>query len=221
MIPNFSTIELDISKIRFSEILQQEGFISKTQSLKAKQVELEKNFLESYPDICCDLGYINNLDIEYILGKFKEFGSLCSAIIHLGYANRKVVELLLYSKADINCNFGDLLVENEVVTRVQLEESLAVEAELPFFKLQDFKYDEFVSATLVRIISARYAEIHGLLPLSTINLSLKVAITNPKDQEKCQELQAHLSPFTVDPIMIPSDRYVKLFLDLYGRKPSI
>ncbi|MEN8257287.1 MAG: ATPase, T2SS/T4P/T4SS family [Thermodesulfobacteriota bacterium] len=174
----------------------------------------------NFGEICCSLDLVTPLDLYHLLekhGKQIKFGEI---LIQLGYTDEKKVNKALEEQKLNNQLLGDILISQKIITSEQCQEALSLQANIPFEPLDDFNYDDFSRDSLPRLISARYAEEHLLLPISILNRSLKLALMQPEAIESARELMSLYKQLQVQCILIPEQRFFELFEELYSETAS-
>ncbi len=174
----------------------------------------------NFGEICCSLDIVTPLDLYHLLekhGKQIKFGEI---LIQLGYIDETTVNKALEEQKLSNKLLGDILISRDIITPEQCQEALSLQANIPFEPLEEFSYDEFSRDSLPRLISARYAETHLLLPISILNRNLKIALMQPEAIESARELMSLYKQLQVQCILIPEERFLELYEELYNEAPS-
>ncbi len=175
----------------------------------------------NFGEICCSLDIITPLDLFHLLekhGKQIKFGEI---LIHLKYADEETVNRALDEQKLSNKLLGEILIAKKTITPEQCQEALSLQANIPFDRLEDFRYDDFSKESLPRLISPRYAEEHLLLPIAILNRKMKLALMQPEAIESARELMALYKQLQIQCVLIPEQRFCELFEELYNEKPSL
>ncbi len=175
----------------------------------------------NFGEICCSLDLVTPLDLYHLLakhGKQIKFGEI---LIHLNYTDEEAVNRALDEQKLNNRLLGEILIAKKIITPEQCQEALSLQANIPFERLEDFSYDDFSRESLPRLISARYAEEHLLLPISILNRSMKLALMQPEAIQFARELMALYKQLQIQCVLIPEQRFCQLFEELYNEAPSL
>ncbi|PLX46831.1 MAG: hypothetical protein C0613_15570 [Desulfobulbaceae bacterium] len=174
-----------------------------------------------FGEICCSLGLVTPLDLYHLLakhGKQVKFGEI---LIHLQYTDEETVNTALGAQKLNNKLLGEILIEQQVITPEQCQEALSLQANIPFERLEEFSYDDAARQALPRLISARHAEEHLLLPLSLRNRNLKLALMHPDAIQSARELLSPYKELQIQCILVPEERFRQLFEELYSEAPCL
>lgn len=175
----------------------------------------------SFGEICCSLDLVTPLDLYHLLekhGKQIKFGEV---LIHLHYADAEKVNQALDEQKSSNKLLGEILIAQQIITPEQCQEVLSLQANIPFERLEEFSYGDDAKDSLPRLVSARYAEEHLLLPISTLHRNLKVALMHPEAIQAARELMGLYKQLHIQCVLIPEQRFRALFVELYNQKPAL
>lgn len=175
----------------------------------------------NFGEICCSLDLVTPLDLYHLLTKHGKQITFGEILIHLNYTDEKSVNEALEEQKLNNKLLGEILIAKNLITPAQCQEALSLQANIPFDRLEDFHFDDFSRESLPRLISARYAEDHLLLPISMLNRSMKVALMQPEAIESARQLMTLYKQLQIQCVLIPEQRFCELFEELYGVTPSL
>lgn len=171
--------------------------------------------------ILCDLNLITHSDLNRVLLKmYSQKLRLGEILLKQGIIDNEKLRAALHEQGESDEPLGDILIRKKLITVDQLYSALAMQCNVAFKKLENFVFDQKQKNSLCSIVGQKYAEKNQILPLSLEINKLTLAVSNPKNINRIDELKLSNPNIQMTCVFITNKKFMQLFEDLYGKQLS-
>lgn len=197
-----SSIESNLIGEQIGEIL------NKDHNVPAEEIELavkEQQAARAKPlgELLIENKIVNEEQLQQALGRQRTMPNLKLGEILISESlitQSDLDEALEIQKRNRQKPLGEILVEKGIINRDQIQQALAKKLGIPFVHIQEFK----VTPDVINQIPAELAFKHKVVPLSTHEGKLIVAIENPMDWSALDALRFNTNKY-IEPVMASAE----------------
>ncbi len=191
-------------QFKLGELLVREGYLTMDALQKVLNVQqLQKENLDGeykpFGQICIDLGLISRDELQRFLKKYDKRIYLGELLINMGLISSKHVDLILAQQKNSGKLFGELLLEQKIITESQLTDALSIQLDVP----RIIPSLELMDRSLLDGMSEQFVRSNQFLPVHQEDDQLTVVMADPGNKELLQELvnqlQIRISPAIAPP----------------------
>lgn len=209
------------SGFKIGELLVKEGYLTmdalnKVLVIQKQQKEALSGEYKPFGQICLELKLITREELQRFLKKYNKRIYLGELLVNMGLITPKHVDLILHQQKQSGKRFGELLVEQKIITEAQLTDALSVQLDvpkvIPSLQLMDRSLMEGMSETFVRS--------NQFLPMHKEGDQLTVVMADPGNQELLKELE-HQLQLRIVPAIAPASEISRTINDYFHAATSI
>lgn len=191
-------------QFKLGELLVREGYLTMDALQKVLNVQqMQKENLDGdykpFGQICIDLGLISRDELQRFLKKYDKRIYLGELLINMGLISSKHVDLILAQQKNSGKLFGELLLEQKIITESQLTDALSIQLDVP----RIIPSLELMDKSLLDGMSEQFVRSNQFLPVHQEDDQLTVVMADPGNKELLQELvnqlQIRISPAIAPP----------------------
>ena len=197
---------------RIGELALKCDMISQAQ---LEQVLNDKRNIRTIGEILCDMGIVSPGELNRILSKYDKKQKLGQILVNLKLITPDQLTQVLHEAKQRMDRVGTILVEKKFITIDELYLALSKQYNIKYMKLIDFSPDPRHVEILTRMVSRNYAKKHGVLPLTIEETRLTLAVSDVDKIHITHELSALYPRYTIDCVLINTEKFSKLFTRLY------
>lgn len=201
---------------RLGELLIREGYltmdaVNKVLATQKQQKDTGGGDYKPFGQICIDLGLISRDELQRFLKKYNKRIYLGELLVNMGLITSKHVDLILGQQKNSGKRFGELLVEQKIITDAQLTDALSVQLDIP----RIIPSLELMDRSLLDGMSEVFVRNNLFLPINQEGDQMTVVMSDPANPELLAELGRQLG-CRIAPAIAPTheilatiDRYYK------------
>lgn len=206
---------------KIGELLVKEGYLTmdalnKVLAIQKQQREALSGEYKPFGQICLELKLITREELQRFLKKYNKRIYLGELLVNMGLITPKHVDLILHQQKQSGKRFGELLVEQKIITEAQLTDALSVQLDvpkvIPSLQLMDRSLMEGMSETFVRS--------NLFLPMHKEGDQLTVVMADPGNQELLKELE-HQLQLRIVPAIAPASEIARTINEYFHSATSI
>ncbi|PIQ24090.1 hypothetical protein COW36_03675 [bacterium (Candidatus Blackallbacteria) CG17_big_fil_post_rev_8_21_14_2_50_48_46] len=206
---------------RIGELLVREGYLTmdalnKVLALQKQQKEALSGEYKPFGQICLELNLITREELQRFLKKYNKRIYLGELLVNMGLITPKHVDLILHQQKQNGKRFGELLVEQKIITESQLTDALSIQLDvpkiIPSLQLMDRSLMEGMSETFVRS--------NQFLPMHKEGDQLTVVMGDPGNLELLKELE-HQLQLRIAPAIAPASEISRTINEYFHSATSI
>lgn len=203
-------------QFRLGELLIREGYLTmdalnKVLGVQKQQKETGSGEYKPFGQICVDLGLISRDELQRFLKKYDKRIYLGELLINMGYITPKHVDLILAQQKGTGKRFGELLVEQKIISETQLTDALSVQMDIP----RIIPSLELMDPSLIEGMSEVFVRNNMFLPMHQEGDQMTVVMSDPANKELLDELGRQLQ-CRIAPAIAPSSEILAT-IDRYYR----
>lgn len=192
------------TQFKLGELLVREGYLTmdalqKVLNVQKQQKESGGGDFKPFGQICIDLGLISREELQRFLKKYDKRIYLGELLVNMGLITPKHVDLILAQQKSSDKRFGELLLEQKIITESQLTDALSVQLEVP----RIIPSLELMDRSLMDGMSEMFVRSNQFLPVHKEGDQLTVVMADPANQELLQEL-GHQLQCRIAPAIAPA-----------------
>ncbi|MEZ0370457.1 MAG: GspE/PulE family protein, partial [Candidatus Sericytochromatia bacterium] len=200
---------------RLGELLIREGYLTmdalnKVLATQKQQKETGSGEYKPFGQICIDLGLISRDELQRFLKKYDKRIYLGELLINMGLITPKHVDLILGQQKSSGKRFGELLVEQKIISEAQLTDALSVQFDIP----RIIPSLELMDPTLMDGMSEVFVRNNVFLPVNAENGIMTVVMADPANKELLKELEKTLGCL-IAPAIAPSSEILNTIERFY------
>ncbi len=166
--------------------------------------------------ILCDLDLVSPIDLDRVLRKYQKQLRLGEILLREGVIDAGQLEQALHEQQTHLQPLGHILVRKNRITLDQLYSALSSQYNIPYKRIERFRYPEHQKSELIQIIGKNYAEENLILPFSLEGTKLTLAVYLPEKMMSIHELRTVYAYLRMECVLIRPDVFQNLFKQLYG-----
>jgi type IV pilus assembly protein PilB len=174
---------------KIGELLVKEGYLTTDALQKVltlqKQQEAMTGEFKPFGQVCLELRLITREELQRFLKKYNKRIYLGELLITMGLITPKHVDLILFQQKQNPRRFGELLVEQKIITEAQLTDALAIQLDVP----RIIPSLQLMDTTLMQGLSEAFVRTHQFLPVHREADALTVVMADPGNSELIQTLE--------------------------------
>ncbi|PKL77741.1 MAG: hypothetical protein CVV27_04665 [Candidatus Melainabacteria bacterium HGW-Melainabacteria-1] len=183
----------DGQHFRLGELMIREGYLTmdalnKVLAVQKQQKETGSGEYKPFGQICIDLGLISREELQRFLKKYNKRIYLGELLINMGLITPKHVDLILAQQKGSDKRFGELLVEQKIISEAQLTDALSVQLDIP----RIIPSLELMDPTLMDGMSEVFVRNNQFLPVHEENGIMTVVMVDPGNKHLILELEKTL-----------------------------
>lgn len=178
---------------KLGELLVREGYLTfdalnKVLAVQKQQKESASGAFKPFGQICVDLGLISRDELHRFLKKHNKRIYIGELLVSMGLITSKHVDLILSQQKQSGKRFGQLLLEQKIITELQLTDALSVQLDVP----RIIPSLELIDTSLLDGMSELFIRSNQFLPVNEEDGVLTVVMADPANQELLRELSSQL-----------------------------
>ena len=178
---------------KLGELLVREGYlifdaVSKVLAVQKQQKETGNGDYKPFGQICVDLGLISREELQRFLKKHNKRIYIGELLVNMGLITSKHVDLILSQQSQSGKRFGQLLLEQKVITESQLTDALSEQLDVP----RIIPSLELMDTSLLDGMSEQFIRSNQFLPINEVDGVLTVVMSDPGNQDLIRELESQL-----------------------------
>lgn len=169
---------------KIGELLVAQNLITRDQLTEA--IEHQKlNPDQLIGQVLCQLGFLNESDLSFVLDQKKKRRKLIDILIANGLIDQQQIVNAREVAASNDITLEKALIRLKYVDESILAQTIASQYDMPFIEINAQNLDPSLSS----YISAMYAQKHKLVPISIIGKTLTLALVQPLTPFDTRELE--------------------------------
>lgn len=193
-------------QFKLGELLVREGYLTMDALQKVLNVQkLQKENLDGeykpFGQICIDLGLISRDELQRFLKKYDKRIYIGELLINMGHITSKHVDLVLAQQKGTGKRFGELLIEQKIITESQLTDALSIQLDVP----RIIPSLELMDRNLMDGMSEQFVRSNQFLPVHKEGDQLTVVMADPGNKDLLRELEHQLQLRIAPAIAPPSE----------------
>lgn len=189
---------------KLGELLVKEGYLTMDALQKVLNVQHDQKLspdgeYKPFGQICIDLGLISRDELQRFLKKYDKRIYLGELLVNMGLITQKHVELILRQQKDSGKRFGELLLEQKIITESQLVDALSIQLDVP----RMIPSLELMDRSLMDGMSEMFVRSNQFLPVHKEGDQLTVVMADPANKELLTELHNQLQ-LRIAPAIAPA-----------------
>lgn len=202
-------------QFKLGELLVREGYltmdgINKVLAVQKQQKEKPGGDFKPFGQICVELGLISQDELQRFLKKYDKRIYLGELLVNMGLITAKHVDLILGQQKHSDKRFGELLLEQKIITESQLTDALSVQLEVP----RIIPSLELMDRSLMDGMSEQFVRSNQFLPVHQEGDQLTVVMADPANQELLRELSDQLQ-CRISPAIAPASEIRRTIEQFY------
>ncbi len=208
-------------QFKLGELLVREGYLTMDALQKVLNVQQDQKLspdgdYKPFGQICIDLGLISRDELQRFLKKYEKRIYIGELLVNMGLITRKHVELILRQQKDSGKRFGELLLEQKIITESQLVDALSIQLDVP----RIIPSLELMDQSLMDGMSEMFVRSNQFLPVHKEGDQLTVVMADPANQELLSELQSQLQ-LRIAPAIAPASEIRQTIEFFYNKGTSV
>lgn len=204
---------------KLGELLIREGYltmdaVNKVLAVQKQQKDTYTGEFKPFGQICVDLGLISRDELQRFLKKYNKRIYLGELLITMGLITAKHVDLILAQQTGSGKRFGELLVEQKIITEAQLTDALGVQLDIP----RIIPSLELMDRSLMEGLSEVFVRNNMFLPVHQQGDQMTVVMADPANKELLIELSRQLG-CRIAPAIAPSSEILNTIDRYYRGEP--
>jgi len=200
---------------KLGELLIREGYltmdaINKVLAVQKQQKESVTGIYKPFGQICIDLGLISRDELQRFLKKYDKRIYLGELLINMNLITAKHVDLILSQQKSSDKRFGELLIEQKIITESQLTDALSLQLDVP----RIIPSLELMDRSLMDGMSEQFVRSNQFLPMHQEGDQLTIVMSDPANQELLQELENQLQ-CRIAPAIAPASEIRRTIEEFY------
>ncbi len=187
-----------------------------------------KRYQRTVGEILCDLNLITPLDLNAVLNKYRKHLRLGEILVKQGIIDNATLDMALLEQESRAEPLGNILLEKELLTLDELFRAFSTQYNVPFLKLNDFKYEPPQKEALSKIIGKTFSRQFRIVPMALKGQNLTVAISDPENLKVVHALRSKRVDLRTECGLVTEFDLNRLFEMLYHdranfkhQKPSV
>lgn len=185
---------------KLGELLISSKLITEEQFQQARKKQLLKP-AQPIGQILCELNYLKEKDLEYILDTNKKRRKLGEILISLNLISEELLNNALKTSRSENIQLGRVLIIHRLIDEKQLARAIALQFDLKFVNLAGLQLDPQLSG----FFNATFAQRLNIVPIRYKNKCLIIAMINPLKREEITQLEGCCKARIIPVIATESD----------------
>ena len=210
-------LERQLDSMKLCELAVRLGVISETDLAKVVRA---KRHQRTIGEILCDLNLITPLDLNSVLTKYRKHLRLGEILLKNGLIDRPTLEMALLEHESRAEPLGNILTQKNILTEDQLFFAFSIQYNIPYRKLEGFKFSDQQKMALSKIIGKAYSHQFQIVPLSLEENTLTVAIADPENLKAVQSLRSKRVDLRIRCVLVTPSTLEFLLAGLYLDGPS-
>lgn len=208
-------------QFKLGELLVREGYLTMDALQKVLNVQQDQKLspdgdYKPFGQICIDLGLISRDELQRFLKKYEKRIYIGELLVNMGLITQKHVELILRQQKDSGKRFGELLLEQKIITESQLVDALSIQLDVP----RIIPSLELMDQSLMDGMSEMFVRSNQFLPVHKEGDQLTVVMADPANQELLSELQNQLQ-LRIAPAIAPASEIRQTIEFFYNKGTSV
>lgn len=208
-------------QFKLGELLVREGYLTMDALQKVLNVQQDQKLspdgdYKPFGQICIDLGLISRDELQRFLKKYEKRIYIGELLVNMGLITQKHVELILRQQKDSGKRFGELLLEQKIITESQLVDALSIQLDVP----RIIPSLELMDQSLMDGMSEMFVRSNQFLPVHKEGDQLTVVMADPANQELLSELQSQLQ-LRIAPAIAPASEIRQTIEFFYNKNTSV
>ena len=171
-------------EIKLGELLINSKLITEEQFQQAQKIKLIKPALP-IGQILCQLNYLKENDLEYVLDLYKKRRKLGEILISQKLISEELLNSVLRASKSENIQLGRALIEHRLIGEDHLARAIALQYDLKYVSLNGLQFDQQLSG----FINATFAQRLRIVPIRYKNKCLTIAMVNPLKRDELTQLE--------------------------------
>ncbi|MDA8428470.1 MAG: GspE/PulE family protein [Geobacteraceae bacterium] len=152
------------------------------QSLEMQQLNPE----QPIGQILCQMGFLKNKDLEYVLDHNNKRRKLGEILVSLNLINEERLKNALVLSQDEKIPIGRALIRQHLLEEEQLARAIALQHDLKFVNLAGIRFDPELSS----FVSATFAQRLRIVPIRCRDNCLTIAMAYPIQRDELSQLES-------------------------------
>ncbi len=206
---------------RIGELLVREGYLTmdalnKVLAIQKQQKEALSGEYKPFGQICLELKLITREELQRFLKKYNKRIYLGELLVNMGLITIKHVDLILNQQKQSGKRFGELLVEQKIITESQLTDALSTQLDVP----KIIPSLQLMDRSLMDGMSEQFVRSNQFLPVYKEGDQLTVVMADPANQDLVKELE-HQLQLRIAPAIAPASEISRTINEYYHSSTSI
>lgn len=203
-------------QFKLGELLVREGYLTmdglqKVLNVQKEQKESKGGEFKPFGQICIELGFISHSELQRLLKKYDRRIYLGELLINMGLITPKHVDFILAQQKGSGKRFGELLLEQKIITESQLVDALSTQLEVP----RIIPSLELMDTSLMDGLAESFVRSNLFLPVNKVDNQLTVVMADPTNPDLLMELQ-HQLQLQIAPAIAPKSEILSTIDEFFG-----